>query len=342
MNILIHGYNTCCQNHMGGLQARARKIRTLLEAKGNNVSFFSAFDSKLVDTDILHIFMATEENYNLIKCAKAKGCKVVISSIINLVDGKKMNFIRKYICRIPKLATYQKRFFEVFQLADFIISETQKEKDYLIKYYGVNSEKIEIIPNGVDVVEKYRGQEIKDIVTEPYILCVGRFDRNKNQLNLIKAMKNTGIDLVFIGGAEFSKVGQDYYKKCLEEAKNNEHIHFLGWQDHDAPLLKSAYANAELVVVPSYNETFGMVLLEGGMAGTKLSMSNTLPILEYNCFKDCKTFDPSNYENMREVIMAAYKEKNFGLIRQKLIDTFSWPNVIDKHLELYERLLNNV
>ena len=342
MNILIHGYNTCCQNHMGGLQGRARKIKQLLEEKGNNVSFFAPFESKLAETDILHVFMATVENYNLIKCAKAKGCKVILSSIINLNNGFILDIVRKSINIIPKLVRFQKMYFELYKIADFIITETQKEKNFISKHLAIEPNKITVIPNGVDLMPKYEGQEIREFVKGEYILTVGRFDKNKNQLKLIKAMKNTNIELVFVGGADFSDEGKKYYKECLKEAETCKNIHFLGWQDANSPLLKSAYANANLLVLPSQRETFGMVLLEGALAGAKIAMSNTLPILEYSCFKNCNTFNPNNIEDIRKKVIKAYEEEKSEVLRKQVIETFSWDRIINQHLDLYERLLNHV
>ena len=341
MNIVIHGYNTCCQNAMGGVQARARKIKLLLEKRNNNVSFFSAFDSDLGKTDILHIFMATPENLSLIKCAKSKGCKVVISSIVNLDKGRKLDFFAKVLNRIPRLNTVVKATFDSLSAADCVIAETKKEKEFLIKHYGVDASKIVVIPNGIDCDVHSSGDEIFQYVSGKYILCVGRFDANKNQLNLIKAMKGTDLAVVFIGGPDYSESGADYYKKCLDEACGDNHFLFLGWQDIGSPLLKSAYSNAELLVCPSFQESFGLVLLEGGAAGCKLAISSTLPILEYSCFDDCVRFDPSNPKDIKEKVMQAYDAPRNPLLEKRIKSSFSWEHVIDEHIKLYERLLTN-
>lgn len=339
MNILIHGYNTCCQNNMGGVQTRARKFKQLLEEHDNNVSFFSAFDSKLENNDILHIFMATPENLNLIRCAKSKGCKVVISSIINLKGKRKLDFFANFLNKIPKLNTVIKATFDSLALADLVIAETEQEKVFLEKHYKVKPSKIVVIPNGADTEIKNGGDEIHQYVTERYILCVGRFDKNKNQLNLIKAMKDTDITVVFVGGPDHSDSGRDYYQKCVKEANGSKKFVFLGWQNNDSPLLRSAYSNAELLVCPSFQETFGMVLLEGGMAGCKLSISNTLPILEYECFDECITFKPNNIGDIKAKVTKAFNAPKDFALKEKLQSFFSWERIINQHINLYKDLL---
>ena len=142
-----------------------------------------------------------------------------------------------------------------------------------------------------------------------------------------------GLDMVFVGGAEITE--QSYYQKCLEEAKGYDNIHFLGWLPQGSSLLQSAYANAKLVILPSHHETFGLVLLEGGMAGADLALSNTLPILCYSSFSNCKTFNPDNVKQMREVIKEVFERPKDATLKGKLMKEFNWDTIIDNHIKIY-------
>ena len=66
MKILIESYSTCTQNESGGVQVRIKKIVELLRKKNITVDFFDKFNTKVIDYDILHIFMLNIENYELI------------------------------------------------------------------------------------------------------------------------------------------------------------------------------------------------------------------------------------------------------------------------------------
>ena len=337
MKVVFQSYNTCCQNKSGGVNNRVHKLKDLLEQSGIEVDYFNQFTSNLQDYDVLHVFMIDHENYGLIKYAKANGIKVVISSIISLGTGKKVDFNRVLLSRIP-LWTDWKMMIQSARLADCIIAETEEEKYFLIKHYNVDADKIRIIPNGVDRIEN-PGEQIFSYLgsKKKFVLQVGRFDNNKNQLNVIRAMKDTDIDIVFIGGPDHTS-GKAYYEECIEEATGKNNIHFLGWQKQNSEILRSAYCHADTLILPSFNETFGLVLLEAGMAGAKLAISNTLPILEYDVFKECNTFNPKDSNEIRNVLIKTLNAPKDNRFREKLEKTFSWNSVIDEHIEIYHSL----
>ena len=280
--------------------------------------------------------MLNNEDYALIKYAKSHGVKVVISTIVPLINGWKIDMYRR--CGNLPVPTTYKMLMQSLQLADLLIVETQAEKDFIVKHYKIQKSKICIIPNGID---KYEGvyRDIYNYIDEgkKYILQVGRFDKNKNQLNVIKAMKNENIDLVFIGGPQNENDG--YYIKCKEEAKGYENIHFLGWIESNSTIIKSAYQNADLVIIPSYFETFGMVILEAISARKKIVVSNTLPILEYNIIK-YGSFSPNNIQDIRNKTLEVLKMQETNVNLKNIEKNFKWDNVVDKHIKYYKELLN--
>ena len=341
MNILIKSYNTCCQNKNGGVQFRLRSIADKLKNKGENVELFNEFTTDINQFEIIHFFKLEPENYALLKCAKSNGLKVVISSVIGLSDnnGKKLRLFQK-IRRIMPFTTTMEQCVNSLELADLIIAETEAEKLFIVRNYNISSEKIVIIPNGVEY-DDYKGKEIyKEIGGEKkYILQVGRFDKNKNQLNVIKAMKDTGIDIVFIGGKDHSE-NNNYYQRCIDAADGASNIHFLGWLDADCDLMRSAYANADTLILPSYQETFGMVAIEGGVAGAKLALSNTLPILGYPIFDECAKFNPGDIEDIKKTLIETSKRDKSEDFTMRFREAFSWNSVIDEHMKCYAEILN--
>lgn len=338
LKVLIQSYNTCCQNESGGVQNRIRKIYSLLSDKVK-VDYFNQFTTKLTDYDILHVFSLQPENISLIVSAKKLGLKVVISSIVNLTDAKKIYFYTYYINKLPIMNVYKENYISL-QLADAIIVETKQEKEFLHKVYKTDISKCWIIPNGIDPID-YSGDCIFDVIggRRKYILQVGRFDKNKNQLSVIKALKGSEYCVVFIGGSDHTRESA-YYSNCIKEAKNCKNIFFLGWQLKDSDILRSAYANAEVVIVPSFQETFGLTLLEGGYAGAKLAISKTLPILDYDVFDECRTFSPGNIKDLKNAVIKAFNDEKDNNFSVKLASVFSWENVINEHLNCYKHIMN--
>lgn len=335
MKVIIQSYNTCCQNASGGVQNRLRKIASLLEKRDFEVELFDAFETKLHKDDILHVFMLSIDNAPLIRYAKAIGVKIVISTIIPMIGENKLR-IYKTLDKLPLVTTYKMNKWSL-EFADALITESQMESAFIHKYYGIESKKMHVIPNGVDYND-YDGDEIfQEIGThEKYVLQVGRFDTNKNQLNVIKALKGKPFHVVFIGGAE--KRSSTYYEKCLREAEGYDNIHFLGWIDNNSKLLQSAYSHADTVILASHYETFGLTAIEGGAKGAKLAFSNTLPIYQYPEFQNCPSFNPSNVKEIESVITSCVAEKNDGSLKEKVMNGFNWNTIIDKHIALYKSI----
>ncbi len=338
MRILFHGYNTCCQNESGGVQNRMRTIQTLLGSReGIETELFNPYMSKIEDFDIFHFFMLNYENYDLMNFAKRMGKKVVLSSIINIKNGKIIDRYRKYYNKLPFLTTQRINHY-LINSADVVITESSKESQFINEHYKVSFDKLKVIPNGISL-RQYAGRDIYDKIgnVEKYVVVIGRFDENKNQLNVVKALKGTGVDVVFIGGpAPYSTL---YYDECVKTAGDDSHFHFIGWVEHGSDLFLSALSNADTMVFPSYQETFGLVALEAGVSGCKLALSQTLPILGYKSLENCYQFAPQSPNSIRESVLKALSDSRSMDIAERIKKEFSWETIIDQHVQLYSSLL---
>ena len=340
MKVIITGYNTCCQNTSGGVQSRIRQIYSRLALKKDvSVEYFCPMTTRLDGCDILHLFKLEIEYVRLIKCAKEKGVKVVLSSIVPLSKGWKVDLRRILFKRLP-IRSVNKIMFEIMDLVDFIIVETEQERSFIHKHFKVSNGKIAVIPNGIDPFV-FEGNQIFDKIggRKDYVLQVGRVDENKNVRNVIKALKGSGIDYVVIGGGNFGN--SQYFEDCLKEAADDEHIHFLGWVDSESDLLKSAYANAKVLVLSSFQETFGLVALEAGAAGCNLALTKWLPITDFKSLENCWLFDANSVEDIRAKVVAAFSADRDKFTQKKILEEFSWDKIIDSHISVYNKLINH-
>lgn len=325
------------QNASGGVQIRIKNYVDHYKNVSNNIKLFDKWNDKVTDYDLLHIFKVNIEDYQLMRLAKNNNIPVVISSVIPSEKWLQI-MLNKFICKILPVHTGYWFLNQMLLKADAIIAQTQKEANFIVDNYKVPKERIYVIPNGVniDINESFKDEFTnKTGIVGKYVLQVGRFDENKNQLNVIKAMSNSNIPVVFIGGEDSGQ--PEYYKKCKNIATPN--IHFLGWVKHDDPLLSSAYQNAHVVVLPSYKEIFGNSLIEGGAAGANLVATAALPIDDWGIRDICRTVNPNNTDNIRNEIMAAYNEPLNALTSKIIREKFSWDSVIRKHIEVYRNVL---
>lgn len=337
MKVLFQSYNTCCQNTSGGVQNRVRKIHDLLDKRGVQVDYFNPFESHIDDYDILHVFSLNFESYALMQVAHQKGVRIVLSSIVNTINGRKIDIYRKLFGFLPINTTY-KLLHKTIHLADVILVETEAELEFINKHYLVDKTKMVIVPNGIED-NLWKGTEIFERIggEKKYILQVGRFDTNKNQINVIRALKETNIDIVFIGGEDVKD--SSYYRQCILEAKGCQNIHFLGWLQPNDPLLKSAFQWADTFVLPSFSETFGLVALEAGICGAKLVLSNTLPILSYKSLHNVSTFNPNNIQQIRDTLIKTFNQDSDKKLRVLIKEEFDWDCIIDKHIQIYTDLI---
>jgi len=156
-----------------------------------------------------------------------------------------------------------------------IIAPTNREKENLILHYGALPERIGVVPCGVDLEQfKPMGKEIAKrqlgLGNDKIILFVGRIDQLKGIDQLLKAMPylpNTqGLRLVIIGGDEHSQHEIEQLRKLSRDLHIQDSVTFLGLIKHEE--LPCFYNAADVCVVPSYYESFGLVALESLACGT--------------------------------------------------------------------------
>jgi len=342
MKVLFHAYNTCCQSKSGGVQVRIKKIKALLEERGIQVDFFNPYSTDIRDYDLVHIFMLTLESEPLISCAKSLGKKVVLSSIVNLNNyksAKRNHRILPVLCRLGVRPTDSVLYKAIHQ-CDGIIAETPAEAKHLQECFDVSEEKFRVIPNGCEEPIK-ASDEIYDLIgsRKKYVLQVGRIDPNKNLLNIIKAVRGANYNLVVIGG-EYAGNNSGYIEKCKKEATGCDNVIFLGWLSASSKELSSAYANAQALVLPSYQETFGLVAIEAAAYGTHVCLSNTLPILEFGVFDKELSFNPNSPSEIRSILDKAINIPKNEERKKVITDFFNWDRIIDLHIDLYKQCLN--
>lgn len=194
---------------------------------------------------------------------------------------------------------------QVAREADEIIAVSQATKDDIQKFYG-RAENVSVVHHGLDH-EKFKPQEYSDrIVSEKYILYVGQIQPRKNLARLIEAfeaLQLNDLNLVIAGGYGWL---QKPILKRIESSPAKEKIKLLGRvADEKLPQL---YSQAEVFVLPSLYEGFGMPVLEAMACGTPVVTSNvsSLPEVAGNA---AVLVDPNSAENISQGIKKAIADK---------------------------------
>jgi len=177
----------------------------------------------------------------------------------------------------------------VVKRADRIIVSTPAEQAQLEWFYHVNMNKISIIPPGVDTGHFYPiavDEAREHLGLKPddrMILFVGRIEPLKGLDTLIRAVAclqlkdlHEPVRLAVIGGdpdAEPDDMSEEMTRiqKLCDELTVGKMVAFLGKRGQDT--LPYYYSAAEVVVMPSHYESFGMVALEAMACGTPVIAS---------------------------------------------------------------------
>jgi D-inositol-3-phosphate glycosyltransferase len=156
-----------------------------------------------------------------------------------------------------------------------IVAATGKEKRELVRHYAASSQKISVVPCGVNlehfrVIGEAQARRYLGLDSEKIILFVGRIDPLKGVDNLIKALSQLcqipKLKLMIIGGGENSQHEVEQLRKLAHNLEVQNSVDFLGLIKHEE--LPYFYNAADACVVPSYYESFGLVSLESLACGT--------------------------------------------------------------------------
>jgi D-inositol-3-phosphate glycosyltransferase len=157
-----------------------------------------------------------------------------------------------------------------------VLSTTPKDKVQLIRLYDAVSDKIGVVPCGVDlnlfrpldtaVARRRLGFASDHLI----ILFVGRFDSVKGIDRLVTAMtylrRRDSLRLVLVGGDGLASPATRRLQKQARDLGLQDTVTFAGRMVQDR--LPPYYSAADVLVVPSLYESFGLVGLEALACGT--------------------------------------------------------------------------
>lgn len=181
-----------------------------------------------------------------------------------------------------------------------IISVSRATKKDLAEVLKVPAEKIDVVYEGVDV-NRFKPQNSDDVkkrfgINKPYILTIGTLSPRKNIKRLVEAFAkiNGDYQLVVAGGRGWKD--EDVFE--AGRSLDNKIIFTDYVSDADIPKL---VAGAEVFVMPSLYEGFGLPVLEALASGTLAASSDRTSLPEVGG-EVVKYFDPENTSDITKAI----------------------------------------
>lgn len=214
---------------------------------------------------------------------------------------------------------------------DLLINEWKLEKEKIVvTYEGVDDKILSLAKRvgKVDLVKK------KFNIKPPYIFYVGNAHPHKNVEGLIKAFLKLRKSYQYL---QLVLSGNDhYFWQRIKKEYNHKDIIYTGFVSDEE--LVSLYKKAKVFVMPSFEEGFGIPLLEAFVCGTPVVSSNVASLPEIS--RDAAIyFNPKDTDDMVDKISKVLNSEKLrkDLIKkgQKRVKEFSWQELAKKTQEVY-------
>lgn len=220
----------------------------------------------------------------------------------------------------------------VAQNAQMLLPNSENEYKRFASRYKIEKT-YKIVPNGINL-ECAKKTYPEDKKYKGAILCMGRIEPIKNQLNLINALNNTEYKLYIHGKP--SPNAMAYYEQCKQAAADNVFIEkHLGEEE-----LFTAYSSAKVHVLPSYFETTGLSSLEAAVMGCNIVVTDGGDTKDY--FKDNAWFcNPDDIGSIKQCIDEAYNAPFNEQFRQQILKNYTWQRAAEVTYAAYKEVLKS-
>lgn len=221
-----------------------------------------------------HDWLTFSAGFHLARLLKCPLVSTIHDVIFNKVKGREFGKEDAFVAGIENWACH-------VAARTIVLSETVRVE--LLKSYHALGDRVCVVRGGVGIKPLDRGQ-LDALATlrrkyveddEALLAYVGRLDGEKGLQTLLRAcdalrsMRPNGWRVVLIGGG----VLRDQLEQAVEAMCLHSHVSFAGYLPFDE--LRIAYGAADVVVVPSEYEPFGLVALEAQRLGTPAIVADT-------------------------------------------------------------------
>ena len=234
--------------------------------------------------------------------------------------------------------------------ADAVICISRDEEKLLSA--KLPDSRIVYLPNGVncsDFQTRYAVSPRSEwgIVSDRrLVLCISRIDYQKNQKLLLELLSHDPkCHLLLIGPI----TAPWYHRQLLEQAaalRVSDRLTVIPGLAPDDPRLKAILHEAELFVLPSLHEPFGIAALEAWAAGIPLLAARTGGLKDFVADgRNGLLFDPAAPETLIRCYDRLIQEpglaENLTACAHKDVLAYSWENLTDRLLNLYRELIHD-
>jgi len=338
----ISGVGNALTRYWKFARSASKKIKELNEEIG--------FDIIHANLPLVPSFAIPKDSAKAIVCAVHSTWKG--EAIVTKKDNpKELNPNEKAMLRFNSiLRSYEKK---LMNRSDALIAVSKYTVNELTNLYGINTEKIHVIYNGVDI-QKFKPRPNKTELRHQFglepdkkiVLFVGRLYHRKGLEPLLRSippvLKEFSNVTFAISGKGFKEKEQSL-RNLAKELKIENYVKFLGYVPDEK--LPELYSASDIFVLPAIYENFPFAILEAQSTALPVISTNVGGIPEFlENGKNGFVIEPGNEPELTQKLLRLLKNadlaKKMGdLGRELILQNLSWKIITNQVIDLYHKLL---
>lgn len=214
--------------------------------------------------------------------------------------------------------------------ASMLLPNSNSEYMRIKEKYRIEK-KYRVIPNAIDAALFALNRDSTPR-NNNLVICVGRIEGRKNQLNLVKALNGSRFQLLIIGSASANQ--KKYSQECKKIAGSN--VSFIDAIAQEK--LIGYYKIAKVHVLPSWFETTGLSTLEAAAMGCNVVITDKGDTREY--FENLAYYcDPDSTASIFNAVKRAAENDVDKRLQQKIFSVYTWRTTAKLTLQAYNDIL---
>lgn len=239
----------------------------------------------------------------------------------------------------------------MYKRVDKIFAISSVEAEEMKEKLAVDSNKIEIMHNGVDLYKFRNSNNSEDSAfrrelgiddSEKVVVAIGNLSKPKGILEWIGAASkiiNERKDVTFLWVGDDSYIEEEYtldtLRNDLKKANKNKKIKLLGYRNDIIEILETA----DLFVLPAHKESFGIVYIEAMAMGLPVIGCRAGGVPDIITDKNGWLCESKNIDSLYNIFKIALDSdlESYGVYNKKYVNKFSMDIHIERLLKFYRR-----
>jgi glycosyltransferase involved in cell wall biosynthesis len=351
----------------GGDTTMLLKTAESLRELGCEVTISNDLNHSLDGYDIVHLFNLTrpQETYHQARRAISRGIPVILTPIYvdyteadRAARGGLQRFLfrslsrsnAEYLKMLARVLTngelnrgtaailsrgFRGAQRDLIQMTSVLLPNSESEMARIRQDFPETVEaRSVVVPNSVDPIMFDADPSAAAPEFNDCILSVGRIERRKCQLQLVRALKGTGLKLVLVGKPGPNQIA--YFEQIKREMDDTVTI-----IDHvDQSNLRQYYAACKVHALVSWMETTGLSSLEAAAMGANIVITDKGDTRDY--FADLAYYcSPDSVPSIREALLRAHSEPRSNLLRERVLNNYTWTHTAQATFAAYSEILGS-